>query len=149
MVDFWAAYGFVIIQPTHLDSRTLGLPADDPRRSLIWRYRANDIISILDNLDRVEVSLARQNRRLDRDRIAAAGHSWGGQTVRMLLGAQLRDPLDGVTVDLLDSRIKAGVLLAAPGRGGSDLKPDTARRFPFLQPSFAEMTTPALIIAGD
>lgn len=26
LVDFWATHGFVVIQPTHLDSRTLKLP---------------------------------------------------------------------------------------------------------------------------
>lgn len=26
LADFWAAHGFVVIQPTHLDSRTLALP---------------------------------------------------------------------------------------------------------------------------
>lgn len=31
LADFWAAHGFVVIQPTHLDSRTVGLPQDDPR----------------------------------------------------------------------------------------------------------------------
>ena len=31
LADFWAAHGFVVIQPTHLDSRTVGLPHDDPR----------------------------------------------------------------------------------------------------------------------
>lgn len=32
LADFWAARGFVVLQPTHLDSRTLDLPADDPVR---------------------------------------------------------------------------------------------------------------------
>ena len=31
LVDFWAAHGFAVIQPTHLDSVTLGLAPDDPR----------------------------------------------------------------------------------------------------------------------
>jgi predicted dienelactone hydrolase len=30
LVDFWAAHGFVVIQPTHLDSRTLRLPPTIP-----------------------------------------------------------------------------------------------------------------------
>ncbi len=51
----------------------------------------------------------------------------GGQTVGMLLGAGLPGPETGETVNLLDDRIKAGILLAAPGRGGTDLKPETAK----------------------
>ena len=149
LVDFWAAHGFVVIQPTHLDSRTLALSPDDPRRASIWRFRTQDIASALDQLDGIEQLFAASGTSLDRECIVAAGHSWGGQTIGMLLGARLPDPETGATIDLLDARIKAGVLLAAPGRGGADLNPETAKRFPFLQPSFAEMTTPALIVYGD
>src|SRR5690554_5174056 len=56
LVDFWAAHGFVVIQPTHLDSRTLNLPPDDPRSSLIWRIRVEDLKRILDELDLLEAS---------------------------------------------------------------------------------------------
>ncbi|MEU1628620.1 hypothetical protein ABZ746_25575 [Streptomyces sp. NPDC020096] len=80
LVDFWAAHGFVVIQPTHLDSRTLGLSPDDPRTPLIWRFRVEDMKRILDRLDLLEASVPGLDGRLDRSRIAAVGHSWGGQT---------------------------------------------------------------------
>jgi hypothetical protein len=48
-----------------------------------------------------------------------------------------------------DSRIKAGVLLATPGQGGADLTPFAAENFPFMNPGFADMTTPTLVVAGD
>src|SRR5690349_19879925 len=48
LADFWAAHGFVVIQPTHLDSRTLNLPPEDPRTPLIWRLRVDDLKRILD-----------------------------------------------------------------------------------------------------
>jgi hypothetical protein len=67
----------------------------------------------------------------------------------MLLGASHPDPDDGSVVDIADSRIKAGVLLAVPGTGGANLSPFAARHFPFMHPDFSAMTTPALIIAGD
>lgn len=149
LVDFWAAHGFVVIQPTHLDSRTLSLPPDDPRTPLIWRFRVEDMKRILDQLDLLEASVPGLSGRLDRSRIAAAGHSWGGQTASMLLGARVLDPEGGTGEDMSDSRIKAGVLLATPGQGGADLTPFAAEHFPFMNPSFADMTTPALVIAGD
>lgn len=34
LANHWAANGFVVIQPTHLDSRMLALALDDPRRRL-------------------------------------------------------------------------------------------------------------------
>ena len=51
LADFWAAHGFVVIQPTHLDSRTVGLPQDDPRIPRLWRFRVEDMKRVLDRLD--------------------------------------------------------------------------------------------------
>ncbi|MCA2184539.1 alpha/beta hydrolase family protein [Nonomuraea cavernae] len=149
LADFWAAHGFVVIQPTHLDSRTLNLPPDDPRTPLIWRFRVEDLKRVLDRLDLVEASVPGLGGRLDRSRIAAAGHSWGAQTASVLLGARVLDPDGGAGEDLSDPRIKAGVLLALPGLGGADLTPFAAEHFPFMNPGFATMTTPALVVAGD
>lgn len=149
LADFWAARGFVVVQPTHLDSRTLGLPEDDPRTPLIWRFRVEDMRRVIDRLDLVEASVPGLEGRLDRGRVAVAGHSWGAQTASMLLGARILGS-DGVPgEDLSDPRVSAGVLLAAPGRGGADLTPFAAEHFPFMNPSFDTMTTPALVVAGD
>jgi hypothetical protein len=41
------------------------------------------------------------------------------------------------------------VLLAAAGEGGASLTPFAAENFPFMNPGFADMTTPALVVAGD
>ena len=149
LVDFWTAHGFVVMQPTHLDSRTLSIPSDDPRTPLIWRFRVEDMKRILDQLDQLEAAVPGLSGRLDRSRIAAAGHSWGGQTVSMLLGARVLDPEGGTGEDMSDARIKAGVLFATPGLGGADLTPFAAEHFSFMHPSFADMTTPTLVIAGD
>ncbi len=149
LANFWAAYGFVVIQPTFLDSRTLALDPDDPRTPLIWRFRVEDMKRILGELDIIESSVPGLHGRLDRSRIVAAGHSFGAQTTGMLLGARIIGPDGSVGEDMSDSRIKAGVLLAAAGRGGEDLSPFAAAHFPYMNPSFAEMTTRALVVAGD
>lgn len=149
LADYWAAHGFVVIQPTHLDSRTLNLAPEDPRTPRIWRFRVEDLKRILDQLDLIEASVPGLSGRLDRSRIAAAGHSWGGQTVSMLLGARVLDNNGEPGEEMSDSRIKAGVLLATTGKGGADLSPFAAEHFPFMNPSFAEMSTPTLVVAGD
>ncbi|MBY8882122.1 alpha/beta hydrolase family protein [Actinacidiphila acidipaludis] len=149
LADNWAAHGFVVVQPTHLDSRTLGLPPEDPRTPLIWRIRVEDLTRVLDGLDVLEAAVPGLAGRLDHDRIAAAGHSWGAQTAGMLLGARVLDADGTPGEDLSDPRVGAGVLLAAAGRGGSDLTPFAAEHFPFMNPGFAQMTTPALVVAGD
>ncbi|MFF2997996.1 alpha/beta hydrolase family protein [Streptomyces sp. NPDC057950] len=149
LADFWAARGFVVLQPTHLDSRTLDLPADDPRTPLIWRFRVEDLKRVIDRLDLLEAAVPGLAGRVDQSRVAVAGHSWGAQTASMLLGARVLDP-DGVPgEDMSDPRVSAGVLLAPPGRGGDDLSPFAAEHFPFMNPSFDGMKAPVLVVAGD
>jgi len=150
LANFWAAHGFVVIQPTHLDSKTLSLDPNGPEGSLFWRSRVQDMKRILDQLDLIEASVPELSGRLDRSRIGVVGHSLGGHTAGMLLGARLTDPEDGTVVDLAEPRIKAGVLLAAPGSGGADLSAFAAEHISFFRnPSFAEMTTPTLVVVGD
>jgi predicted dienelactone hydrolase len=106
---------------------------------------------VLDELDRIEAAVPQLGGRVDRDRVAVAGHSMGGQTASLLLGARLVDPHDGTKVDLAEPRIRAGVLLAAPGRGGDALTAFTAEHYPVLasQIDFTPMTAPALVVTGD
>ncbi|GAA0253115.1 alpha/beta hydrolase family protein [Cryptosporangium japonicum] len=136
LVDHWVANGFAVLQPTHLDSRTLNLPPDDPRTPEIWRLRAADLTRVLDALPTIG--------RLDLDRVAVAGHSWGAQTAGMLLGARVVD----VDEDWTDPRISAGILLAATGTG-EELVPFAAENFAFMRPDFATLKTPTLVVAGD
>jgi pimeloyl-ACP methyl ester carboxylesterase len=151
LADFYAAHGFVVIQPTHLDSMMLGLrEADDPEAPLYWRSRAQDMTRILDQLDAIEDAAPELAGRLDRSTVAVVGHSLGGHTASLLLGARLTHPQDGTQVNLAEPRIKAGVLLAAPGRGGDALSKFAAENYSvFSTTDFSTMTTPALVVAGD
>ena len=150
LANGWAAAGFVVIQPTHLSSATLSLGPDDPEAPLYWRSRAQDMMRILDELDAIEAAVPQLAGRLARGKIAVAGHSMGGHTAGLLLGARLTDPRDGTEADLADRRISAGVLLAAPGRGGDAVTAFVAENYAFLAtPDFSRMTTPTLVVAGD
>lgn len=149
LADFWAAHGFVVIQPTYLDSRRYALAADDPRTPTIWRRRVADATQALDQLDRLEAAVPGLAGRLDRDRVAAAGHSFGAQTTGVLLGARVLGPDGTPSEDLSDPRVSAGILLAPAGRGGDDLTPFAAEHFPFMNPGFDTLTTRALVVVGD
>lgn len=147
LTHFWASHGFIVIQPTHLDSRALRLHSNDARKPSIWRYRVEDMKRILDNLDMLEAALPGLKGRMDKTRIAAVGHSYGGHTTALLLGARVIG-VDGQTEpDMSDRRIKAGLLLTPSGRG--DLSPFAAQHYPFLNVSYDQMTTRALVIVGD
>ncbi|WP_369937728.1 alpha/beta hydrolase family protein [Plantactinospora sp. BB1] len=152
IVDYFSSHGFVVIQPTHLDAMALGLrEADDPDAPLYARARAEDMSRILDQLDVIEKAVPQLAGRLDRDKVAVVGHSLGGHTAALLLGMQFDDPSrGGRKVSLADRRIRTGVMIAPPGRGGDALHDRVAELYPALNaPDFSTMRTPALVVAGD
>ena len=151
LVDFFAERGFVVIQPTHLNSKVAGLPADAPGGPLFWRSRVEDMSAILNQLDAIETAVPLIAGRIDRSRIAVIGHSMGGQTAGLLLGARLTDPNDPAAqdVNLRDPRIKAGIMLTAPGNGGASLSKMAASRYSFFNPDFSHLATPTLVVVGS
>jgi predicted dienelactone hydrolase len=151
IANLWAAAGFAVIQPTHLSSRTLSHQlADTPGAPFFWRSRVEDMSHILDRLGEIENTVPQLTGRIDHAKSAIAGHSLGGHTASLLLGARITDPDTGQDVHLIEPRIKAGVLLAAPGRGGDTLNGWMAEQVPFGHTiDFSTMTTPALVVAGE
>ncbi|MEU2552199.1 chlorophyllase [Streptomyces sp. NPDC013313] len=146
LVDRWAAAGFVVVQPTHLDSRRNAIGWDDPRFATVWRVRIADLHAILDNLGDI-LAQAGLETRVDLERIAVAGHSWGAQTAGAVLGARVLDA-DGVPgEDFSHPAVSAGALIAATGTGDT-LTPFAAEHLPFMRPDFSTMATPALVVAG-
>jgi fermentation-respiration switch protein FrsA (DUF1100 family) len=148
LVDFWAAHGFVVIQPTHLTSRSLLLDPATPGAPAFEESRVADMTQILDQLDLIEDAVPHIAGRLDRGRISVAGHSFGGQTAGMLLGADYRGE-DGARIHVPDARVKAGVLLSSTGAGGDHLSEAAARFTSLRSAGFADMTTPTLVVVGD
>jgi predicted dienelactone hydrolase len=151
LVNFYAEHGFVVIQPTHLNSKVAGMPADAAGGPLFWRSRVEDMTAIIDQLDKIEADVPAIAGRLDRARIAVIGHSMGGQTAGLLLGARLTDLNDPAAqnVDMHEPRITAGVMLTAPGNGGASLSEMAASNYSFFNPDFSHLTTPTLVVVGD
>lgn len=150
LASYWAARGFVVIQPTHLSSATLRgvVDANGPEGALFWRSRAEDMTRLLDTLDAIEEAVPGLRGRMDRGRVAVAGHSLGAMTAGMLLGQRVTDA-DGAVVDLRDPRIAAGVIIAGPGNPAF-LTGAARDRYPILRTlDFSAMTAPALVVVGD
>ncbi|WP_345951584.1 alpha/beta fold hydrolase [Mucilaginibacter sp. PAMB04274] len=149
VADFFAAQGFVVIQPTHQNSKALGLPASLPEAPLFWSSRPADLKFILDHLDQIIATVPGLAGRVDQENIAAIGHSLGGHTVAMLAGMEVTDPLTGNIVNLTEPRIKAPVMIGLPG-GPEGLTGAVRHHYPVLAASnFGSMTLPALIVNGD
>ncbi|MFJ9782796.1 alpha/beta hydrolase family protein [Amycolatopsis sp. NPDC101161] len=143
LTDFYASHGFAVLQPTHLSSPNGGLGLDEtaPGHPLFWRSRIDDFVLILDHLAAIEAQAPVVAGRLDPARVAAVGHSAGGNTVSALLGAR-------AGLDLRDARIKAGVLLAPTG--SAEGMTETMRtRYPELGTDFSHLTTRTLVVHGD
>ncbi|MDJ0930334.1 hypothetical protein [Breoghania sp.] len=62
----------------------------------------------MDHLDTIEATVPGLSGRLDKDKVAAVGHSAGGGTVGFLMGAQVLDPNDPREKDISDKYIKVG-----------------------------------------
>ncbi|MFH9200142.1 alpha/beta hydrolase family protein [Streptomyces anulatus] len=147
LVDRWAAAGFVVVQPTHLDSRRNGIGWDDPRFATIWRVRIADLHAVLDGLGDILRQAGGLETRVDRERIAIVGHSWGAQTAGAILGARVLDADGFPGEDFSHPAVSAGALIAATGTGDT-LTPFAAEHLPFMRPDYSTMTTPALVVAG-
>jgi len=149
MVDFFAAEGFVVIQPTHQNSKALGLSSSLPEAPLFWSSRPADMTFILNHLDEIICKVPGLTGRVDKSNVAVVGHSMGGQTVAMLAGMEVTDPATGKVVNAAEPRLKALVLIGASG-GPEGFNGAARQMYPVLAAgNFSTMTLPALIVNGD
>jgi len=149
MVDFFAAQGFVVIQPTHQNSKALGLSSSLPEAPLFWSSRPADMTFILDHLDEIIATVPGLISRVDKTNVAVVGHSMGGQTVAMLAGMEVTDPATGKILNAAEPRLKARVLIGASG-GPEGFNGAARQLYPVLAAGdFNTMALPALIVNGD
>jgi dienelactone hydrolase len=123
----WAANGVAVLHLQHVGSDRsvwFGNPVQMVTRLQSAAQdgeainRAKDASFALDKL-LADSALA---QRIDRERIAAAGHSYGANTTMLLAGAQVQR--ESGAVNLRDARVKAALLLSAPPfYGEGDPKP--------------------------
>ncbi len=149
IVEFFASSGFVVIQPTHQNSKTLALDPSLPEAPLFWSSRAKDMQSILDNLETIIATVPGLNGRVDKSKVTAIGHSLGGHTVGMLAGMEVTDPATGKKVNAAEPRLKARVLIGVPG-GPAGLTDHARQQYAVLAASdFSTMNLSALVVNGD
>jgi len=158
LAQFWAENGYVVIQPTHYDSAAMRKPTLTELRDLTplfigWQSRPDDIRLILDQLQIIEESLPALRGKLDRQRIAMGGHSFGSHTAMLLGGARLASGIlagcgggggdSNSGLQFTDCRIAAYLLISPPGSGRA-----LTESADFDQSSWDEFKSPMMIVTG-
>jgi len=164
---YWAARGYVVVHPTHIDSVRHPDPAADPQQhALIVRFLTELVqghvdpatqtafVPILNDPRYVDSRVADVEfllkaladphqidpqivAREDLTRLGMGGHSFGAYTTQALAGEKLSFPGLGA-VDRSDGRFRAFMPISGQGAGRMGLADD----------SFSAMTRPMMSITG-
>jgi pimeloyl-ACP methyl ester carboxylesterase len=115
VTDHWTSHGYVTIAPFHIDSESNGFGFRDLAGKDLVGERIKDMIYILDALDVIEDAVPGLSGKIDRDHIAAAGHSFGGQIALAMTGLETTDATTQELIDVADERYDVAVVLSGVG----------------------------------
>ena len=128
--DHWASWGYVVIQPVHMDSRELGFSMKGVNMEIMNKVigdRPRDVQLILDSLGQLETQVPGLAGKIDRDRMIMAGHSMGAGTTMSLTGVTMVSPRDGSLVTSDEDRFIAAILISEPSN--NRIMPDRPWRY--------------------
>jgi len=120
--DYWASYGYIVFQPTHMDSRSLGFETKrDNLREFYTQMltvtdtRRQDMSFVLDSLSLIEEMVPELKGKMDTTKLIAAGHSMGAATAMLVSGMKLVNPMDGSEESSEEDRFKTLLMISDPG----------------------------------
>ena len=131
----WASHGYAVVRPSHDDTgvRMTERGLHPPEAKV--RERLGNVVSVLDGLDRIDgVASA---GRIDRSRLAVAGHSYGS-FISMVAGGITIEIGNEPAANLGDDRVRCVLPVSASGRGDYGMG----------EGSFNSLTRPAMFFAG-
>jgi pimeloyl-ACP methyl ester carboxylesterase len=152
LTEYWAGHGYVCIKPAHADAgklrellrerrqsgKTIGEEIWESQSVADWRDRVRDVTFILDSFDALEERYPELKGKMDRNRIAIGGHSYGAFVAMLLAGVE---PVrDGKPLQLRDERVKA--IIAMSPQGVSATRGLSAE-------SFRNVKIPAMFMTGS
>ncbi len=119
--DYWASHGYVVLQPTHVDSKSLGFVAERQNMRVMYQQmllvtdtRRQDMSFIVDSLDDIEEMFPDLENKLDENKLVAAGHSMGAATAMIVSGMTLVNPMDGYEETSDEDRFKVLLMISDP-----------------------------------
>lgn len=141
LVEYLARDGYIVVQPDHPDASVDGFPPP-PYPDDTWKQRYEVIRALGDDIVAVLASVPGLGDRADTARIAVVGHSFGGHTAALAMGATVLDlPAHGA------GPFKAGVMLAPPGNI-EGMSPEFKAIMPYLDVDWSGLEGPSLMIVG-
>lgn len=139
--------GYAVVQPDHGDASVDGFAPAAPQPDDVWRTRALQVRWLADYPGALAARLPALRGRIDRARIAVIGHSFGGQTAALAMGATIAEPGTGARRTYAATTVRAAVLLAPPGHDAG-LTAEWKRRAPYLRLDWTTMRGPVLTVIG-
>ena len=116
ILDHWVSHGYVVVQPNHMDSpnREGKIPMEELLN--IFPTRMRDVSFLAGSLDAIESGMDIDGR-MQQDRLAIAGHSFGAVISQVKTGLYLTEEAQGSLGPTYDDRFQAAVLLSGVGWG--------------------------------
>jgi dienelactone hydrolase len=133
---YWAAQGYIVIMPQHLDALENPPPDWPPDLRKLLSSRIRDLSFVLDALPEL-AACAGDPDLFDDRHVAAAGHSFGALTALIKAGLALKPGEYVFAGSAADARFKAGISISGVGPLP-----------PLADDAFAHLNTPVLVTGG-
>ena len=118
LLEHWASHGYIVLAPYHADGGGMARGIVNSLRlgnEGLIAARVTDVKRVLDHLAKLDAVAPGLAARIDRPRIAVAGHSFGAFTAQQMAGAAAINPETGARVEGRDRRVRAVVAISPPG----------------------------------
>jgi len=136
ITDHWVSHGYVVVLPDHPDSPNIQPPLRPDQMGGLPAARIADLDFIFGHLDQLAAAAGIPGR-LDTERLAVAGHSFGSVIAMAKAGLWVRTP-DGGRRQYLDPRIRGAVIMSGVGQMDEMMAPD----------AFSGLTLPLMATGG-
>ena len=116
--DHWVSHGYVVIAPTHKDSKSLGFDiakAGGPAMAQVMTSRIADMRFIAAHMTDIAARVPGLATKMNTSQLVAAGHSMGGFTALAAAGVRMKNKADGSLLEMPDAGYKYLLLLSETG----------------------------------